>query len=80
MTRLIEVISSGIGNASKSYLTKKNADAKAYEIKAITQAIAESQKLLINSEYEDGKIKVIAREAPPNVIPSVIGDVPRLYF
>lgn len=68
LKRLIEVISSGIGNVSKPYLIKKTADAKAYEIKTIAQAMAESQKLLTHSEYEDGKIKVISPDAHPDGI------------
>lgn len=41
LKRLIEVISGGIGNVSKPYLIKKTADAKAYEIKVISDAMAE---------------------------------------
>ena len=40
LKRLIEVISSGIGNVYKPYLIRKTADAKAYEIKVIANAIA----------------------------------------
>ena len=39
LTRLIEVISKGAGNVSASYLIKKKADAKAYEIRTITNAL-----------------------------------------
>lgn len=60
LKRLIEVISSGIGNVYRPYLIRKTADAKAYEIKVIANAMAESKKLLTHAEYEDGKVKVLA--------------------
>lgn len=75
MTRLIEVISSGIGAFSKPYLIRKTADAKAYEIKVIAQTIAETQKLLTHSEYEDGKIKVISPDAQPDGMPALTNRV-----
>ncbi len=71
LKRLIEVVSGGIGAVSKPYLIKKTADAKAYEIKVIAQAMAESQKLLTHSEYEDGKIKVISPDAQPENLPAL---------
>lgn len=71
LKRLIEVISGGIGAISRPYLIKKTADAKAYEIKVIGQAMAESQKLLTRSEYEDGKIKVISPNAQPDDVPAL---------
>ena len=45
LKRLIEVISSGIGNVSKPYLIRKTADAKAYEIKVIAEAMAENREV-----------------------------------
>lgn len=39
LTRLIEVISSGIGAVSQPYLTKKNSEAKAHEIRVISAAL-----------------------------------------
>jgi len=71
LKRLIEVISSGIGNVSKPYLIRKTADAKAYEIKVIANAMAESRKLLTRSEYEDGKVKVLGPEVPPEGSPAL---------
>jgi hypothetical protein len=65
LKRLIEVISAGVGNVSKPYLIRKTAEAKAYEIKVISEAMAESKKLLANTEYEDGKVKVLTAEATP---------------
>jgi len=35
LKRLIEVVAEGIGGVSRPMLTRKNADAKAYEIKRI---------------------------------------------
>lgn len=54
--RLIEVVAEGIGGVSRPILTRKNADAKAYEIKTITEAIVESQKLLGPVTYDGGEI------------------------
>lgn len=71
LKRLIEVISGGIGAVSRSYLIRKTADAKAYEIKVIAQAMAETQKLLTHSEYEDGKVKVISPDAQPDGMPAL---------
>lgn len=71
LKRLIEVISGGIGAVSRPYLIRKTADAKVYEIKAIAQAMAETQKLLTNSEYEDGKVKVTSPDTQPNGMPTL---------
>lgn len=75
LKRLIEVISGGIGTVSRPYLIRKTADAKAYEIKVIAQAMAENQKLLTHSEYEDGKIKVISPDAQPDGMPALSNRV-----
>jgi hypothetical protein len=56
LKRLIEVVAEGIGGISKPILTRKNADAKAYEIKAVAEAIAKSQKLLGTVKYDGGEI------------------------
>lgn len=58
LKRLVEVIAEGIGGISRPLLTRKNADAKAYEIRTIAQAIADSQKLLGPVRYEDGSVLV----------------------
>lgn len=60
LKRLVDVIAQGVGAVSRPYLIKKNAEAKAYEIKVISQAMAESRKLLTGTDYEDGKIKILA--------------------
>ena len=58
LKRLIEVVAEGIGGVSRPILTRKNADAKAYEIRAIAKAIAESQKLLCPVTYDAGQIVI----------------------
>ncbi|NJO80666.1 MAG: DUF2806 domain-containing protein [Cyanobacteria bacterium RM1_2_2] len=59
LKRLVEVIAEGVGAVTEPYLTKRNADARAYEIRIISQAMAESRLLLGGTEYEDGKIKIL---------------------
>lgn len=58
LKRLIEVIAEGIGGISRSILTRKNADAKAYEIRTVAKAIAESQKLLGPVTYDAGQVVI----------------------
>lgn len=62
--RLIEVVAEGIGGISRPLFTKKNADAKAYEIRTIAQAIADSQKLLGPVKYENGNMTIDISEQP----------------
>lgn len=56
LKRLIEVIAEGIGGISRPILTRKNADAKAYEVRKVAEAIADSQKLLGPVSYSAGEI------------------------
>ena len=44
ITKLIEVIAAGVGKVTHSYFLRKDANAKAYAIKQISQAINESQQ------------------------------------
>lgn len=69
LKRLIEVIAEGVGGVSRPFLTRRNADAKAYEIKTIAQAIMDSQKLLGLVKYENGSISVEASCSPLPVLP-----------
>ena len=69
--RLIEVISRGVGNISEPYLTKKNADAKAYEIKVIADAVTEGRKKLTQPEYYNGKVNIILAEEKPDSVPTL---------
>ncbi|BAY23146.1 hypothetical protein NIES2100_29100 [Calothrix sp. NIES-2100] len=71
LKRLIEVIAEGIGAVSRPYLIKKNAEAKAYEIRVISEAMAENRKLLGGADYEDGKIKMLASSETPSQILSL---------
>ncbi|NEO83564.1 MAG: DUF2806 domain-containing protein [Spirulina sp. SIO3F2] len=59
LTRLIEVISQGIGAVSAPYLTRQNANAKAHEIRVITAALkeaGESQNLPVH--YQNGELEM----------------------
>jgi len=59
ITRLIEVISQGVGAVSRPYLIRKNADAKAYEVRAIAAAlkdVADEHHLPV--VFKDGEIDV----------------------
>lgn len=59
LTRLIEVISQGVGRVSAPYLMKKKAEAKAHEIRVISQAlkdVAEQHQLPV--VYKDGVIEL----------------------
>ena len=58
LKRLVEVVAEGIGGVSRPFLLRKNADAKAYEIKTIAEAIADSQKLLGAVKYDRGEIVI----------------------
>lgn len=59
LTRLIEVISDGIGAVSRPYLVKKNADAKVHEIQVVSAAlknVADQHQLPVI--YKEGIIEV----------------------
>jgi hypothetical protein len=58
LTKLIEVIAQGTGAISKPYLIKKNADAKAYEIKVISKAIRKNQETLQKIDYDESKLSL----------------------
>lgn len=60
LKRLIEVVAEGVGGISRPLLTRKNADARAYEIRTIAGAIADSQKLLPPAVSEDGDALISA--------------------
>ena len=66
LKRLIEVVSVGVGAVTHPYLLKKNAEAKAYEIRIVSQAVAESRKLLGHTDYEDGKVAILTSFEPLN--------------
>lgn len=58
LKRLIDVVAEGIGGVSRPILTRKNADAKAYEIRTVAEAIAKSQKLLGPVTYDAGQVVI----------------------
>lgn len=60
LKKLIEVISQEVGALSRPYLIKKTADAKAYEIKIIAQAIKENQQDLKKIGFDDEKLTLMS--------------------
>lgn len=58
LTKLIDVVSKGIGAISKPYLIKKTADARAYELKKLAATIKEHQDTLKSINYEDSKLSL----------------------
>ena len=59
LTRLIEVVSAGIGAVSRPYLIRREADARAYEAQKISETlnqIAEKQNLPVI--YKDGRVEI----------------------
>lgn len=59
LTRLIEVISSGIGKVFSSHFIRKEADANAYAIRAIAQALnSVSSDFQLSVIYKDAKIEI----------------------
>ena len=71
LTRLIEVIASGVGGVSKSYLIKKNADAKAYEMRIMAQAHVDSQKILTGADYDTKSLPILFSSDESNNLPSL---------
>ena len=66
MTKLIEVIGSGIGTVYRPRAMRKEADAKAYEIVALSKAAAEGEKARQEIELVSnmGRIEAIAHGDP----------------
>lgn len=58
LKKLIEVVSNGVGALTKPYLIKKTADAKAYEIKTIAQAVKDNQVDLKEIGYNEEKVQL----------------------
>lgn len=71
LKRLFELLAEGVGSVVRPYLIKKTAEAKAYEMRVISQALADSRKLLGGVEYEDGKIKILPSSETSNPTPSL---------
>lgn len=60
LKKLIEVVSAGVGGLSKPYLIRKTADAKAYEIKKIAEAIKENQDDLKTIGFNEEKLSLMS--------------------
>ncbi len=60
LKKLIEVVSAGVGGLSKPYLIRKTADAKAYEIKVIAEAIKENQGDLKTIGFNEDKLSLMS--------------------
>jgi len=63
LTKLVEVVSQGIGKLSRPYLIKKEADAKAYEIQTIANAIRNNLSSLGNLAYENQQVTIDSGDA-----------------
>lgn len=62
-TKLIEVCASGMGRIIEPKQIRKIADAKAYEIKVMSDALLESQKKLgCDTIYENGNVKFVVNK------------------
>ena len=62
ITKLIEVVASGIGTISRSHFIRKSADALAYEIKTISSAINESKASVGHIEYNSEGLIIISKD------------------
>jgi uncharacterized repeat protein (TIGR03899 family) len=60
LKKLIEVVSAGVGGLSKPYLIRKTADARAYEIKIIAEAIKENQSDLKGIGFNEDKLSLMS--------------------
>ncbi|OIQ00754.1 MAG: hypothetical protein AUK35_02615 [Zetaproteobacteria bacterium CG2_30_46_52] len=60
LKKLIEVVSTGVGALSKPYLIRKTADAKAYEIEKIAQAIKDNQNDLKSIGFKEEKLSLMS--------------------
>ena len=60
LKKLITVVSAGVGALSKPYLIRKTAEAKAYEIETIAQAIKDNQHNLNNIDLDGEKLSLMS--------------------
>lgn len=74
LKKLIEVVAEGVGAISHPFLIKAKADAKAFEIRTIAQAISDSQKLLGTMKYEDGSV-VVESTLNQEILPAPENDI-----
>jgi uncharacterized repeat protein (TIGR03899 family) len=64
ITKLIEVIRQGVGGISKPYLVKKNAEAKAYEIRQIADAIHDARISLGSADFQNEELVLVSKDTP----------------
>jgi hypothetical protein len=78
--KLIEIVSNSVGRISKPYFDRKDVDTKVYEIKQIAEARAEEMKIISNAvkknfgntggiEYKDEKISI---NSPKDLQPQIL--------
>lgn len=81
LTRLTEVTADAVGAVFKPYFTKKNTDAKAYEMTTMTQAYVDSQKILTGAGYETKSLPMLLSSEESNNLPSLPerAEVRRVY-
>ncbi len=79
LTKLFEVASSGVGRLSRAHFAKKDAEAKAYEIRQIAQAVSDSRHLLGDATLSTGDLTVsIKSESVNQDVPASLPPPPPL--
>jgi hypothetical protein len=81
LTKLVEVIAAGVGAIARSYLVKRDADARAYEIEKVAQALSSTG--LPDGRYEAGKVVITGtKNAIAQLAETPVGErvIERLSF
>ncbi|MBK3519820.1 DUF2806 domain-containing protein [Carboxylicivirga marina] len=60
LQKLIKVVSQGVGALSSPYLIRKTADARAYEIKVLSEAIKDNQQDLKKIGFTEDKLSLLS--------------------
>lgn len=73
ITKLFEIIERAFGRVTKPYFIKRDADAKAYEVRKLAEAIGDTRHLLGTVEYKSEGLTLSAGESPaaPSAQPSL---------
>ncbi|WP_059370512.1 hypothetical protein [Treponema endosymbiont of Eucomonympha sp.] len=66
LEKLISVVSSALGRASKSYFDKKDVDTDIYKMKKIAKAVHENSLIGANTQYENNGIQISSRNGDKN--------------
>jgi len=77
--KLMDIVSNSVGKVSKPYFDRKDVDTKVYEIKKLAEARAEEMKIISNAvkenfqltggiEYKEEKIAICSPKESPNPI------------